>query len=97
MRRGCESLICFSWRAKGDSSALLGHLMGGHRDVISEGRRGDTHIVAGKVPLKSKEKNPCNDGGQTLEQAFRTVVGSSSLEILGLNGQNPKHLDLSMV
>lgn len=56
MRRGCESLICFSWRAKGDPSALLSHLMCGHRDVISEGRRGDTHIIAGKVPLKSKEK-----------------------------------------
>lgn len=39
--------------------------MGGHRehgagffpDVISERRRGDTRVIVGEVPVKSKEKN----------------------------------------
>lgn len=36
-------------------------------DVMSERRKGDTHVIVGKVPLKSKEKIPCSDGAETLE------------------------------
>lgn len=87
---------------KGDPSAILSHLMGDHRehgeeffpDVISE-RRGDTHVIVGEVPVKAKEKNSLQWWWSNLEWAFRTVVGPSSLEILGLSGQNPKHLGLS--
>lgn len=78
--------------------------MGGHRedgarlfsDVVSERTRSDTRVIVGEVPVKSKEKIPHNDGGQTLEQARRTVVGSPSLEIQGLSGQDPKHLGLAL-
>lgn len=57
----------------------------------------DTHIRVGEVLLKLEKNISCNDGGQALEQVPGMVVGSSSLEIQGLDGpmlQLPERLIL---
>jgi len=55
-----------------------------------------TRVLVGELPVKSKEKIPHNDGGQTLERPLRTVVGSPSLESWGLRGHDLKHLGVAL-
>lgn len=61
-------------------------------EVLSvQGREAaDTHITVGEVLVKLKENVYCNDGGQALEQVLGMVVGSSSLEIQGLDRPMPQ-------